>query len=59
VQSFAKKANDGINFLINSIFGGSKKKEETYSTHSEAKVETKDTEFATIDCNHDVKINKK
>jgi hypothetical protein len=56
VQTFAKKANDGINFLINSIFGG-KKKEEA-ETKQEEKVESKGNEFATIDCNNDVKFKK-
>jgi hypothetical protein len=51
VKNFATKANDGINFLINKIFGGKKKEE--------VKEEAKSTnENLTIDLNNNVKIKK-
>ena len=45
MQSFAKKANDSLNFIINSIFG-SKKQEEVPSNinDNKEKVEKENTE---------------
>lgn len=66
VQSFAKKANDGINFVINKIFGGSGKKEENANnenTNSSTHVvnnsgNNNTSETAKIDINNEVKFEK-
>jgi hypothetical protein len=51
VRSFATKANDGINFVINKLFGGSKKED--------IKEEKKSgSENVSIDLNNNVKIKK-
>jgi hypothetical protein len=51
VKTFATKANDGINFLINRIFGTSKKKEDIKEEQK-----TDNTENVSIDLNNNVKI---
>jgi hypothetical protein len=56
VQSFAKKANDGLNFVINKLFGGGKKEEKVEKVVEE-KIDKGD--IAKIDINNDVKFEKK
>jgi hypothetical protein len=51
VKTFATKANDGINFLINKLFGGKKKED----IKEEEKV---GSENVSIDLNNNVKIKK-
>jgi hypothetical protein len=51
VKSFATKANDGINYVINALFGGKKKEE----VKEEQKVSN---ENVSIDLNNNVKIKK-
>ena len=37
MQSFAKKANDSLNFIINSIFGSKKQEESVTNTNDDNK----------------------
>lgn len=53
VKSFATKANDGINFLINKMFGSNKKKEEIQEEQK-----TTINEKLSIDMNNNVNLKK-